>query len=104
MPSWFSVLKRPLQIGLAVAVLVSAGSVFLPNYYCSEVRILPVETKGTGGLGGLAATAAAFGLNIGGGDSSDANFVDMLNSGSGRRRCGPRPCWTTSVRPISIVV
>lgn len=82
MPSWFSVLKRPLQIGLAVAVLVSAGSVFLPNYYCSEVRILPVETKGTGGLGGLAATAAAFGLNIGGGDSSDANFVDMLNSRS----------------------
>ena len=95
MPSWFSVLKRPLQIGLAVAVLVSAGSVFLPNYYCSEVRILPVETKGTGGLGGLAATAAAFGLNT---------DFRVAPGGSGRRRCGPRPCWTTSVRPISIVV
>jgi uncharacterized protein involved in exopolysaccharide biosynthesis len=42
-----------------------------------------VDSKGLGGnLGGLASAAAAFGVNVPGGDSSDANFVDILNSRS----------------------
>ena len=53
----------------------------MPNYYRSEARLLPVESKGIGGnLGGLASAAAAFGVSVPGGDSSDANFVDVLNS------------------------
>jgi uncharacterized protein involved in exopolysaccharide biosynthesis len=56
-------------------------TLFLPNYYRSEARLLPVESKGIGGnLGGLASAAAAFGVSVPGGDSSDANFVDVLNS------------------------
>lgn len=81
MPSWLLDLKRPLQIGFAAAVVTALVSLFLPNYYRSEARILPVEAKGIGGgLGSLASAAAAFGVSVPGGDSVDANFVDILQS------------------------
>lgn len=77
---WIQSLKRPLQIGSAVAVATAIFSLFMPNYYRSVARILPVETKGGGGLGNLAAAAAAFGVGVPGSDGGDANFVDILNS------------------------
>lgn len=74
-------LKKPLQWALAAGLLTALVTLFLPNYYRSEARLLPVETKGLGGnLGGLASAAAAFGVSVPGGDSSDANFIDVLNS------------------------
>jgi uncharacterized protein involved in exopolysaccharide biosynthesis len=74
-------LKKPLQWALAAGLLTALVTFFLPNYYRSEARLLPVESKGIGGnLGGLASAAAAFGVSVPGGDSSDANFVDVLNS------------------------
>lgn len=77
---WIHSFKRPVQIGFAAAAVTAAISIFMPNYYRSEVRILPVETKGSGGLGSLAAAAAAFGVGVPGGDGGDANYVDILNS------------------------
>lgn len=74
-------LKRALQWAFGAGVLTALFSLAMPNYYKSEARLLPVESKGVGGnLGGLASAAAAFGVNLPGGDSSDANFVDVLNS------------------------
>lgn len=74
-------LKKPLQWALAAGLLTAVITLFMPNYYRSEARLLPVESKGLGGnLGGLANAAAAFGVSVPGGDSSDANFVDVLNS------------------------
>ncbi len=74
-------LKRPLQNATAFGILVAAVSLCMPNYYRSETRLLPVENKGVGSnLGGLASAAAAFGVSVPGGDSSDANFVDVLTS------------------------
>jgi uncharacterized protein involved in exopolysaccharide biosynthesis len=76
-------LKKPIQWALAAGLLTALVVLFLPNEYKSEARLLPVESKGLGGnLGGLASAAAAFGVNVPGGDSSDANFVDILNSRS----------------------
>lgn len=78
---WLLELKRPLQIGLVAAVVMAAVSLFMPNYYRSEARILPVEARGmSGSLGGLASAAAAFGVSVPGGDGSDTNFVDILQS------------------------
>jgi uncharacterized protein involved in exopolysaccharide biosynthesis len=74
-------LKKPLQWALAAGLLTAVVTLFMPNYYRSEARLLPVESKGLGGnLGGLASAAAAFGVSVPGGDNSDANFVDVLNS------------------------
>ena len=74
-------LKQPMQSAIAVGLLTAVVTLFMPNYYRSEARLLPVESKGVGGnLGGLASAAAAFGVSVPGGDSSDANFVDVLNS------------------------
>ena len=74
-------LKKPLQWALAAGLGVALVSLFLPNYYRSEARLLPVESKGLGGnLGGLASAAAAFGVSVPGGEGSDANFVDVLSS------------------------
>ena len=76
-----SSLKRPLQWAIAAGLLAAVYSLTMPNLYKSEARLLPVETKGVGGnLGGLASAAAAFGVSVPGGDGSDANFVDVLNS------------------------
>ncbi len=74
-------LKKPLQWALAAGLLTALYSLSIPNYYKSEARLLPVESKGLGGnLGGLANAAAAFGVSVPGGDSSDANFVDVISS------------------------
>ena len=74
-------LKKPLKWALAAGLLTALYTLSMPNYYRSQARLLPVESKGIGGnLGGLASTAAAFGVSVPGGDSSDANFVDVLNS------------------------
>src|ERR1035438_6509794 len=76
-------LKKPMKWALEVGLFSALAVQFLPNYYKSEARYLPVDSKGLGGnLGGLASAAAAFGVNVPGGDSSDANFVDILNSRS----------------------
>jgi len=74
-------LKQPFLWASSAGLIAAALSMFMPNYYRSEVRLLPVESKGLGGnLGGLASAAAAFGVNVPGGDSSDANYIDVLNS------------------------
>ena len=74
-------LKRPAQWALAAGVLTAAVTLLMPNYYRSEARLLPVESKGLGGnLGGLATAGAAFGVSVPGGEGNDANFVDVLNS------------------------
>ncbi|WP_257313822.1 hypothetical protein [Geothrix fuzhouensis] len=74
-------LKKPLQWAFAAGLLTALITLFLPNYYRSEARLLPVESKGLGGgLGGLATAAAAFGVSVPGGEGNDANFVDVLNS------------------------
>ncbi len=73
-------LKRPAKLALAVGVLTAVVSLFMPNYYKSDARLLPVDAKGSGGLGNLSAAAAAFGVAIPGGEGSDANFVDILQS------------------------
>ena len=74
-------LKKPIQWAFAAGLFTAVVTLFMPNYYRSEARLLPVESKGIGGnLGGLAGAAAAFGVSVPGGDSSDANFVDVLNS------------------------
>ncbi|MBI3130017.1 MAG: hypothetical protein HYZ13_01550 [Acidobacteria bacterium] len=86
-PAWVEAFKRPVKLGLSVAVMAAAVSLFLPNFYRSEARVLPVESKGMGGnLGNLAAAAAAFGVSVPGGEGSDANFVDILNSRTLRER------------------
>ena len=78
---WFRGLKDALRLGISAALLVASVSLFLPNYFRSQARILPIEGKGiAGGLGNLASAAAAFGVNVPGGDGNDANFIDILKS------------------------
>ncbi|WP_026853119.1 hypothetical protein [Geothrix fermentans] len=74
-------LKKPIQWAVAAGLLTAVITLFMPNYYKSEARLLPVESKGlSGSLGGLATAAAAFGVSVPGGEGNDANFVDILNS------------------------
>lgn len=74
-------LRKPILWALAAGLVTALVTLFMPNYYRSEVRLLPVESKGIGGnLGGLASAAAAFGVSVPGGDGNDANYVDILNS------------------------
>ncbi len=74
-------LKKPAQWALAVGVLTALITLFIPNSYKSEARLLPVEASGmSGNLGGLASAAAAFGVSVPGGEGNDANFVDVLKS------------------------
>ena len=74
-------LKKPIRWAIAAGFSTAILSLFMPNYYKSEARLLPVESRGlSGSLGGLATAAAAFGVSVPGGEGNDANFVDVLNS------------------------
>jgi hypothetical protein len=73
-------LKKPLRWAFAAGLLTAILSLFMPNYYRSEARLLPVDASISGSLGSLAAAAAAFGVGLGGAGGSDANFVDILKS------------------------
>jgi uncharacterized protein involved in exopolysaccharide biosynthesis len=73
-------LRRPVQIGLAAALLTALVVLFIPNSYRSEARLLPVEARGGSGMGQFAGAAAALGLGLPGESGPDANFVDVLNS------------------------
>ena len=74
-------LKRSIQVSIAAGLVAVVATLFMSNYYRSEARLLPVDSKGSGSaLGGLASAAAAFGVSVPGGDSNDANYVDVLNS------------------------
>lgn len=72
-------LLKPLKWALAVGVFTAIATIFMPNYYRSDARLLPVEAKAQGGAGQLAAAAAAFGLSAPG-TESDANLVAILQS------------------------
>ena len=81
LPKWAMGFLRPLAYGLVAAVLTAVFSLSMPNYYRSEARILPVDTKGNGGgLGNLAVAAAAFGVGFPGENGSDGNYPDILAS------------------------
>ena len=73
-------LKRPLQVAVVAGLLTAFYALTLPNLYRSEARLLPVDSKTSSGLGGLASAAAAFGVSVPGGEGSDANFIDVINS------------------------
>ncbi|HEU4952332.1 MAG TPA: Wzz/FepE/Etk N-terminal domain-containing protein [Holophagaceae bacterium] len=76
-PAW----KAPLRAGFLAALVAAVFVLFLPNRYTSTARILPGESPGNG-LGALSALAGAAGLSLPGADSSDAAYVDILNSRS----------------------
>lgn len=71
-----------LKAGLVGAFVAAAFSLLLQNYYRSEAKVLPLESKGASNLGSLAAAAAAFGMGVPGQDMGDANFLDILTSRS----------------------
>jgi len=80
-PKWVGDFKRPIKIGFSLAIVTAGITILLPNSYRSEARILPVETRSmAGNLGNLAAAAAAFGVSVPGGEGTDGNFVDILQS------------------------
>jgi len=75
--------RKPwLRVGLAAGLFTAVVSLFVPNLYVSEVRILPADQRLGGGLGGLSTAAAAVGVSIPGQDSPDAAFVDILSGRS----------------------
>jgi uncharacterized protein involved in exopolysaccharide biosynthesis len=75
-------LKRALMVGLLAAFIAAIVVAFLPNYYRSQSKILPSDSKNSGSLGQLAAAAATLGLGGGMADSGDGNFVEILKSRS----------------------
>ena len=73
-------LRRSLQVGLSVGLLMALILIFLPNHYKSEARVLPGDSRGAGGM--AVAAAAAAGVSIPGSDGPDAVYMDILNSRS----------------------
>lgn len=68
-----------IRIGLVVGVLVALYTLTIPNQYRSESKVMPAESKGSGG-GMAASAAAAAGISVPGYEGPDAIFLDILNS------------------------
>jgi uncharacterized protein involved in exopolysaccharide biosynthesis len=80
-PNLVSMARRPLVAGMAAGLLTALVTLFIPNEYRSEARILPADNRSSGGsLGQLAAAAAAVGVTVPGQETADAVYVDILNS------------------------
>ena len=77
---FLSELKLPLRNAALAGSAVALLSLGLPSQYVSVVRILPAENRGPSGAVQLAAAASALGMALPGQDSSDAAFVDIVNS------------------------
>jgi len=56
--------SHPVQLGLMAGMLAALVTLFIPNQYKSEARILPADQRSSGGLGAAAAAAAAVGVSI----------------------------------------
>lgn len=76
----WNALRRSLKWALAAGMTAAVVLMFVPNEYTSQARLLPVDAKGAGNLGQLAAAAAAFGVSVPGSSDSDSNLVDILQS------------------------
>lgn len=72
-------LKRPLKVAFAVGFAAAICTLFIPNQYTSEARILPSQAMG-GELGKLASAAATFGIAVPGTSDADDAYPDILNS------------------------
>jgi uncharacterized protein involved in exopolysaccharide biosynthesis len=79
-PSHLSRFKQPIQVVIASALIAALVTLFVPNQYKSEARLLPADARVGGGSPLGAAAAAAVGVSIPGQESADATYVDILNS------------------------
>ena len=75
-------LVQSLWAGAAIALVVALCTLFIPNQYKSEARLLPAESRVGGGLGAASMAAAAVGVSIPGQEGPDAAYLDILNSRS----------------------
>ena len=80
LPMEWQWVEKPLKTGFLAGVITVILVIFIPNRFTSEALILPTASKSS--LGRLAAMAATFGAQIGGGEEglSFANYEDILNS------------------------
>jgi len=73
-------IKLPLKSAIAAGLLAALISLLMPNYYKSEVQLLPGDAGSSPGAAGITAAAAALGVNLGTTGSNDSNFSDILKS------------------------
>jgi len=59
---------------------MTAATILASNYYRSEARVVPLDSKAAGGIGQLAAAAAAVGISVPGQDGGEGNYLDILQS------------------------
>ena len=81
--SWqvgFKPLRQAVTLGLCTALVAGLASLIMPNYYRSEARLLPVDGRGTSGLGALATAMMATGLPLPGLEGGDELYAEIVNS------------------------
>jgi len=71
--------KRVLGVALACCMTTAIITLFIPNQYTSEAKILPVEPKAGAGLNQWATAAAARGLSMGQ-ESPDGTYPAIVMS------------------------
>ena len=69
---------RGAKIGLLTGCITAVLSLFIPNRYRSEAKILPAEQRVVGGS--ISQLAAAAGLSLPAQEGSDASYQDILAS------------------------
>lgn len=77
---WYQDAKRAVQVAIIASMIGALFSLCLPSYYKSDATLLPMDSRGTGAMGGLAATAAAFGFGIPGQEGPETSYPEIIQS------------------------
>ena len=77
---WGNSVFRPFIVIVTGLVFLVPILWLMPNRFASVGKILPVESKSLGGLGGVMESAGMLGLRISGQEGTDSSALDVLNS------------------------
>lgn len=73
-------LYRPFKYAITASIVIVLLSLFMPNYYTSEARILAKDPKGATNMGGAMAALAAVGVGLSGASDTSTAYLDILKS------------------------
>lgn len=77
---WRSEVGRAIKAGMIAGLFMALWTLFIPNKYRSEARVLSQDPRANSSISGLVQAAASFGMSVGSQGDASLIYVDILKS------------------------